>query len=83
MWQAEYKITLKQGILDPAGSTIQKSLNRLGFTEVTEVRAGKIIRLIIAAENRDEARELADKMARELLVNPVTEDYELKLCEVN
>jgi phosphoribosylformylglycinamidine synthase PurS subunit len=61
-------VTLREGIADPEGATIERALPALGFTGVTNVRAGKVFRLDIDAA--DEATALAER----LLSNPVIEN---------
>ncbi|RYG73133.1 phosphoribosylformylglycinamidine synthase subunit PurS [Lentibacillus lipolyticus] len=72
-------VTLKEGILDPQGQTIETSLHSLGFTEVEEVRTGKTIELLLNDQDNVEARVQA--MCTKLLANPVIEDYQLHVEE--
>ena len=44
-------VTLRQGISDPEGATIERALPALGFTGVSDVRAGKSFRLNVEADN--------------------------------
>jgi phosphoribosylformylglycinamidine synthase len=68
-------VSLKQGVLDPQGKAIERSLHTLGYNEVCGVRAGKYFELDLDAASRDAAevriREICDK----LLANPVIEDF--------
>ncbi len=64
----------RQGISDPEGATIERSLPTLGYDRVTSVRVGKAIRCTIEAEDEAGAQaELEDLCAR-FLTNPVIED---------
>ncbi len=65
----------RQGILDPEGETIGRALRELGYGGVTAVRAGRLIRLTLEAEDADAARDEAQRMCEELLANPVIEDF--------
>ncbi len=67
-------VTLRAGIADPEGATIERALPALGFTGVTQVRAGKSFRMNIEAETESSALEKADALAQRLLSNPVIED---------
>jgi len=69
-------VTLKPSLLDSAGRTVAQALQKLGYTEVDQVRIGKMIELHV--DNYDEGRvkEMCDK----LLANPVIEDYEIELA---
>jgi phosphoribosylformylglycinamidine synthase len=77
--KARIKITLKHGVLDPQGKAIQNALASLGFTGIDDVRQGKYIEVDLAETNEDSARELLDRMCRELLANTVIENYAYEL----
>ena len=49
-------VTLRKGIADPEGSTIERALPALGFTGVTNVHAGKSFRFDVEADERDRPR---------------------------
>jgi phosphoribosylformylglycinamidine synthase subunit PurS len=72
-------VSLKQGVLDPQGKAIERSLHTLGYNEVAGVRAGKVFELDLEAASRAAAelriREICDK----LLANPVIEDYRFEI----
>ena len=72
-------VSLKQGVLDPQGKAIERSLHTLGYNEVAGVRAGKVFELELEAASRAAAelriREICDK----LLANPVIEDYRFEI----
>jgi len=67
-------VTLREGIADPEGATIERALPALGFTGVTNVRAGKSFRFDVDAVDEASALERAAAMAQRLLSNPVIED---------
>jgi phosphoribosylformylglycinamidine synthase subunit PurS len=73
------KVMLKPGVLDPQGKAIAGALHRLGFTAVSDVRAGKLFRIEVDTDDPKQAREVGSQMAEKLLSNPVIEDYELLL----
>ncbi|MCX8112190.1 MAG: phosphoribosylformylglycinamidine synthase subunit PurS [Bacteroidia bacterium] len=66
-------------LLDPEGETIEQAARRLGYESVRGVRAGRAFMLQIAAETPQEALEVANRFAQQLLHNPVVETYELSL----
>ena len=68
------EVTLRPGIADPQGATIERSLPLLGVTSVSGVRVGKAIRLSIEAADEDEAVRLVDDLCARFLTNPVIED---------
>ncbi len=77
-------ITPKQGILDPQGVAIERSLPALGFDGVSGVRVGKFIELQVVlpdATSVDAGRAEVDEMCRKLLANPIIEDYTFTVDE--
>jgi phosphoribosylformylglycinamidine synthase len=74
-------VTLRKGIADPEGSTIERALPALGFTGVTNVHAGKAFRFDVEAESEAAALEKATSLAQRLLSNPVIEDAVARLGE--
>ena len=70
-------ITLKPGIADPQGQTIEKALPALGYSGVENVRVGKLIEMEVEAESAAEGQERANEMCERLLANPVIEAYEV------
>ena len=75
----EVRVKPRPGLLDPQGKAIHHSLNSLGWEGVTDVRVGKAIYTDMDAESAEIATEAAETMCRKLLVNPVTEDFEVTL----
>ena len=67
-------VTLREGIADPEGATIERALPALGFGGVSDVKAGKQFRMIIEAESEAAALEKATSLGERLLYNPVIED---------
>lgn len=76
-YRVEVRIQPREGILDPQGEAVGGALHSLGFREVAEVHVGRLIVLRLTADSAEAARERADAMCRQLLANPVTEDYRL------
>ena len=72
-------IHLKKGVLEPQGKAVYNALKTLGFNYITDVRVGKQILLNIDTNNKEEAIEIANKTAKELLTNPVIENYEIEV----
>ena len=77
--KARIKITLKGGVLDPQGKAIQNALTGLGFTGVNEVRQGKYIEVDLAESDEQSARDLVERICKELLANTVIENYAYEL----
>ena len=76
MMKAHVYVTLKSSVLDPQGQTIQNALRKIGFAEVSAVRQGKYFALTLADGLSAEAAKAAgEKIAREVLTNPVIEEF--------
>jgi phosphoribosylformylglycinamidine synthase PurS subunit len=73
------EVTLRPGIADPQGATIERALPALGFEGISGVRAGKSFRFTIEAPDEAAARLEVDDLGRRLLSNPVIEDVEVTL----
>ncbi|MCU1362347.1 MAG: phosphoribosylformylglycinamidine synthase [Acidimicrobiaceae bacterium] len=76
-------VTLREGIADPEGATIERALPALGFSGVHDVKAGKSFRMNIEADSQGAALEKATSLAERLLSNPVIEDARARLGEVH
>ena len=74
-------VRLKPGILDVQGAAVQKALAGLGFTEVTDLRVGKVIEVELQTATADAARARVGEMCRQLLANPVLEDYTIETAD--
>ncbi|HEX8367266.1 MAG TPA: phosphoribosylformylglycinamidine synthase subunit PurS [Pyrinomonadaceae bacterium] len=78
--KAKVYVTLKPGVLDPQGKAIHHSVELLGFESIEDVRQGKYFEVRLADEiSETEARELASKIAKDVLANPVIEDYKVEI----
>ena len=77
--KARVHVSLKSGVLDPQGKAIGNALAALGFTGIGEVRQGKLIEIEIDGSDRAAAREKIEAMCKELLANPVIENYAIEL----
>jgi phosphoribosylformylglycinamidine synthase subunit PurS len=73
-------VRLKAGVLDPQGKAIGNALAGLGYRGIGEVRQGKLIELDVAETDPVRARDQVETMCRELLANPVIEDYSIELA---
>jgi len=79
MYRAKIYVTLRQGILDPAGQAVRKGLHSQGFGSVLDVRMGKFMELKLEAASEREAASIVRETCERLLVNPVMEDYSFTL----
>jgi phosphoribosylformylglycinamidine synthase len=71
----------KRTVLDPQGQTIQHALAGLGYTAVKDVRQGKFFVLNLDGWNGDEAQKQLEKISKEVLTNPVIEEYRFEIVE--
>jgi phosphoribosylformylglycinamidine synthase subunit PurS len=69
----------KDGILDPQGRAVEGSLGHLGIDGVSAVRVGRRVELTVAASDDDAARAIVERLASELLSNPLIEAYEIEV----
>ena len=81
MMRVKIFVSLKQGVLDPQGKAIERSLHTLGYNEVSEVRAGKYFELEFDATSRDAAEVRIGEICDKLLANPVIEDYRFEISQ--
>jgi phosphoribosylformylglycinamidine synthase subunit PurS len=72
-------VTPKPGILDPQGRAVESSLGHLGIDGVSGVRVGRRIELTVAAADEPSARAVAERLASELLSNPLIEAYAIEV----
>jgi phosphoribosylformylglycinamidine synthase len=77
--KAVVTVMLKDGVLDPQGRAIAQALKNLGFADVNDVRAGKVIELDLDAPDAAAARAQAEAMARKLLANQVIERFSVEV----
>jgi phosphoribosylformylglycinamidine synthase len=78
--KAHVYVTLKTSVLDPQGQTIHNALRKLGFADVAAVRQGKYFALQLAdGLAADKASAEVERIAREVLTNPVIEEFTYKI----
>lgn len=76
--RARVVVTLKKSVLDPQGQAVSRALGSLGFSEVKDVRLGKIIELDLDARDAAEAKRRVEQMCEKLLANTVIEEYRVE-----
>jgi len=64
-------------IADPEGTTVQRALHDLGFTEARSVRMDRVIHMDVDGDDPNEVKARVEDMCRQLLANPVLEDFEV------
>ncbi len=79
---AHVYVSLKKSVLDPQGKTIQGALNKMGYKGLESVRQGKYFELSLSGDlTRDEANAEVERIAREVLTNPVIEEFRFSLAD--
>ena len=80
MKKVKVYVTLKESILDPQGSAVQGSLQKIGYAEVADVRIGKYLEISIADTDRD-VDTIVKEMCEKVLTNTVIEKYRYEIEE--
>ncbi len=79
---AHVYVSLKKSVLDPQGKTIQGALNKMGFKGLESVRQGKFFELTLdGGLTREQAQSEVERIAREVLTNPVIEEFRYSLAD--
>ena len=80
--KARVYVSFKPTVLDPQGQTIQHALNGLGHKSIAQVRQGKYFEIELSPDAKREqvAREI-EEIARDVLANPVMEDYKVEIFD--
>ncbi|MGJ5815718.1 phosphoribosylformylglycinamidine synthase subunit PurS [Paludibaculum fermentans] len=78
--KAHVYVTMKKTVLDPQGQTIARALNGMGHAEIAAVRQGKYFEIELAeGTSLETAKVELDRIAAEVLSNPVIEEYRVEL----
>ena len=72
-------VSLKKSVLDPQGKTIHGALKKMGYQGVADVRQGKYFEITIDGEDQEAARRDLERIARDVLSNPVIEEFRYSL----
>ncbi len=81
-YSAEIRIVLRNGILDAQGKAIEASLRSLDFSQLTNIKVGKVINLQVEADDEDIAKKIVDNASKKLLANTIIEDYFITLTKI-
>jgi phosphoribosylformylglycinamidine synthase PurS subunit len=79
--KAHVWVMLKPTVLDPQGQTIQHALASLGYKAVKDVRQGKFFVMDLDGMSRAEAEQQVERIARDVLANPVIEEFRYEIVE--
>ncbi len=80
--KAKVYVTLKPSVLDPQGKAIHHSVELLGFEQIQDIRQGKYFEIALASDLTEaQAKDAAEKIAKDVLANPVIEDYRVEIVQ--
>lgn len=74
-FKVKVEVKLKSAVLDPQGKTVLSALHKLGYSDVTETRMGKLIELTVRGTEKEKVKQVVGEMCNKLLANPVIEDF--------
>ena len=78
--KANVLVTLKPSVLDPQGKAIHHSVELLGMKNIADIRQGKFFEIALDSSiSEAEASAAAEKIAKDVLANPVIEDYTVEM----
>ena len=77
----EVYVSLKKSILDPQGKAVEQGAHALSMDYASDIRIGKYISFDVDADSESQAKEKAELLCDKLLVNPVMEDYSIKVLQ--
>lgn len=83
LFSVQVEVSLREGVADPQGATIERSLPHLGFDGVRGVRVGKSIRFEVESADEASARAEVDDLCQRFLTNPVIEDATVTVTSVD
>ncbi len=80
--KAKVYVILKPSVLDPQGKAIHHSVELLGFSQIEDIRQGKFFEITLdSAASEADAKEAVEKIAQNVLANPVIEDYRVEIVQ--
>ena len=78
--KAKVYVTLKPSVLDPQGKAIKHAVELLGYHGVNDIRQGKYFEIALnGSMSHEDALAEAERMAREVLSNPIIEDFRVEI----
>ncbi|MDA3843801.1 MAG: phosphoribosylformylglycinamidine synthase subunit PurS [Candidatus Kapabacteria bacterium] len=80
-YKAQINITLRAGILDVQGKTVEHALHSIDYPMISQLRIGKFVEMNVEADNSGAAAKLADEACKKLIANPIIEDYKITVSE--
>ena len=81
MYRIAVYVTPKKGVVDPQGAVVERALPALGHSGVSNIRVGRYITLEMDAADEKALETQVDAMCRQLLANPIIEDYRFEITK--
>ncbi len=78
-FKANIDIMPLETLLDPQGKAVSSNMKNVGLNEISNVRIGKHITLIIEATSKEEASEKVNEACQKILSNQIMESYDFDL----
>ena len=79
--KARVYVTMKTSVLDPQGQAVRSALQSMGHAMVKDVRQGKYFELDLESSDRTAAAAELESISREVLSNPVIEEFRTELLD--
>jgi len=76
--KAKVIVKLKEGVLDPQGQAIQQLLAQRGYSQIADVRVGKLVEFELENVTLSEGEAMLAEIADKLLANPIIESYRIE-----
>ena len=81
-YRADINVTPLKELLDPKGKAVATNMKNLELHQISDVRIGKHIQLVLDANNETEAKKIAEEACKKLLANPIMESYDLTIVKL-
>ena len=81
-FKAEIDVMPLDALLDPQGKAVTSSMQNIGLEEISEVRVGRHVRLMVDAASEGEAKSKVDEACKKLLANQIMESYTFQIEEL-
>jgi phosphoribosylformylglycinamidine synthase len=81
-FKAEIDVMPLKALLDPQGKAVSSSMSKIGLSQISDVRIGKHMSLIVDAANEEQAKSLIDKACKDMLCNQIMEEYHFTISEI-
>lgn len=80
---AQINIMPLNNLLDPQGKAVKQTLHSLKYSEISDVRIGKHIKIVIDANDEQSAKQIAEEISRKVLANPVMEYFKINVSKLD